>query len=409
MHVMFVHPSLYSQFMPLAWHLSSERGWQCTVVSSMDASHLKLPFDHVGYPSGGRPPSKRPPAISTLEQKLDHLKSVYVTLKQIPQIRPDVVVGHLSFGTVLYLRNLYRDARFVGYFEWLPGRFWTDDLVRREEFPPAEAVRLGMATYHLLTIAQLHAVDRAYSPTAFQRASAPPELQYKIDTAFDGVDADTFAPREVPRPARIAGVEVPPGVKVVTYASPGLESVRGFDVFMQVAKRVCAERDDVLFLVAGEARTVYGHETDHLGGRSFKDHVLANGEYPLDRIRFLGQVPFDELPRLFNLADAHVYLTVPFTLSWSLLQAMASGCAIVGSATAPVQEAIDDGTHGLLAGFHDVDALTQRLLQVLGDDAMRRRLGDAARARVLERYARPVCFKRLAELLESDLRPAPAR
>jgi len=402
MHVMFVHPNVYSQFTPLAWHLSTERRWQCTVVSAMDASHLKLPFNHVGYPVAGRPPSRDPPAISTLEQKLEHLKSVYVTLKRIPAIRPDVVVGHLSFGTVLYLRNLYRDARFVGYFEWLPGRFWTDDLVRRPEYPPSDGVRLGMATYHALTTVQLHAVDRAYSPTAFQRASAPPELQYKIETAFDGVDTETFRPREVPRPARIGGVELPPGVKVVTYVSPGLESIRGFDVFMQVVKRVCRARDDVVFLVAGEGRTVYGHETDHLQGRSFKDHVLASDEFPLDRVRFLGRIPLEELARLFNLADAHVYLTVPFTLSWSLVQAMASGCVVVGSATAPVEEVIDDGVHGLLAEFHDADGLARRVLAVLDDPAARGRLGAAASARVAQRYSREVCFERLARLFDAD-------
>jgi glycosyltransferase involved in cell wall biosynthesis len=236
----------------------------------------------------------------------------------------------------------------------------------------------------------------------FQRASAPPELQYKIETAFDGVDTETFRPREVPRPARIGGVELPPGVKVVTYVSPGLESIRGFDVFMQVAKRVCRARDDVVFLVAGEGRTVYGHETDHLQGRSFKDHVLASDEFPLDRIRFLGRIPLEELARLFNLADAHVYLTVPFTLSWSLVQAMASGCVVVGSATAPVEEVIDDGVHGLLAEFHDADGLARRVLAVLDDPAARGRLGAAASARVAQRYSREVCFERLARLFDAD-------
>jgi len=396
MRVLFVHPNFGSQFLPIAWHLAADRGWDVTVASAMEVARQGLPFRHVAYGVRNRAPGREPPRILSLQDKFDHMLGVYGALKNVPEVQPELVVGHTSFGTSLYLRNLY-DCPFVGYFEWLSGRFWTDDMVYRREYPPGESVRLGMATYHALTYAQLHQVEAIYAPTQFQRARAPLELQPKVRTLFDGVDTRLFAPRVIERPATYRGVQIPPGKRVVTYCSPGLESMRGFDIFMQVARAVCAARDDVIFLVAGEERTVYGHELEHIRPKSFKQHVLDQGAWPLDRIHFLGRVPFDELPRLFNLSDLHVYLTVPFTVSWSLIQAMACGCAVLGSDTAPVQEVIDDGVHGRLAGFYDADALAQLALELLDDQDARARLGEAARWRVEERYAQAVCFEKLAE------------
>jgi len=399
MRILFVHPNFGSQFLPLAWHLAADRGWECTVASAMDVAHLKLPFNHVAYPVRAGPLPREPLPIVSVKDKLDHMLGAYRALKEVKGLKPDLVVGHTSFGTSLYLRTLF-DCPFVGYFEWLSGRFWTDDLVYRPDYPPGESVRLGMATYHALTYAQLHQVDAAYAPTEFQRSRAPAELQGRIRTQFDGIDTKLFAPREIVRPVVYRGVRIEPGTRVVTYCSPGLESMRGFDIFMQVARAVCAGRDDVIFLVAGEERTVYGHELEHIRPKSFKQHVLDQGPWPLDRIHFLGRVPFEELPRLFNLSDLHVYLTVPYTVSWSLIQAMASGCAVLGSDTEPVREVVDDGVQGRLAPFFDAPGLGRIALELLADDAARARLGQAARARAQERYAQSLCFDRLAAMFE---------
>src|SRR5207253_10413858 len=114
-----------------------------------------------------------------LQGLMDHMEAIYKGLRGAPQIRPDLVVGHMSYGTMLYLRNLY-DCPFVGYYELLPPPFWGNGLVLRPEFPPPEGVRLFNATYHAFTYLHLHAVDGAYTPTHFQRATAPAELQHKI-------------------------------------------------------------------------------------------------------------------------------------------------------------------------------------------------------------------------------------
>jgi glycosyltransferase involved in cell wall biosynthesis len=177
--------------------------------------------------------------------------------------------------------------------------------------------------------------------------------------------------------------------------------MRGFDVFMRMAKRVCDADPKVRFVVVGEDRVAYGGDPRHTGGQTFKQHVLAQDDYDLDRIHFVAQVQPPQLARLLSLSDLHVYLTVPFVLSWSCLDAMACGCTVLGSDTAPVREVISDGDNGLLCDFFDDAAMADRALEVLADPAgHRERLGSAAARTVAERYALDVTFPEMASFYE---------
>jgi glycosyltransferase involved in cell wall biosynthesis len=400
MHVMFIHPNFPAQFGYIANYLATQLGWQCTFLTSIDTTHLKLPFVHVNYRVREGPQPKVFYNPDSLQEHFEHLLAIYKGLRGTPQIRPDLVVGHMSYGTMLYLRNLY-PCPFIGYYELLPPPFWSDAMVLRREFPPTEAVRLANATYHTLTYLHLHAVDAAYTPTKYQLSTAPPELQNKIRVIFDGVDASLFQRRPIARPAQFRDLTIDPDTRVITYVSRGLESIRGFDIFMKVAKKIYQEIPNVIFLIAGQERTNYGHEMHHIGQQTFKQYVLSQDHYELERFHFLGLIPTDDLINLYSLSDLHIYLTVPYVLSWSLVQAMSTGCTILGSATAPVQEVIDHGVHGLLADFYDVDALAEQALKVLRDPEQFRPLGVKARERVLERYELKHCTGELIKLFES--------
>jgi glycosyltransferase involved in cell wall biosynthesis len=404
MHVMFIHPNFPAQFGHVAMYLSTQLRWPCTFVTSVDTTHLtQLPFTHINYKVRPGPQPKVFYNPSNVQDLFDHMTAIYKGLRTTPQIRPDLVVGHMSYGTMLYLRNLYPQATFVGYYELLPPPFWTDALALRPEFPPPEDVRLFNATYHTLTYLHLHAVDAAYTPTRYQLGTAPAELRHKIRVIFDGVNCEFFQRRTLPRPVTFRGWTIGPQTRVVTYVSRGLESIRGFDVFMKVAKRIYEAYPDVLFLIAGEERTNYGHEMHHIGSqgfKSFKQWVLSQDQYDPGRFAFLGNIPTDDLVTLYGLSDLHVYLTVPYVLSWSLMQAMAAGCTILGSATTPVQEVIEAGRNGLLADFYDVDGLTEQALRVLLDPEQFRPLGAAARATILEKYELKHCTDQLVRLFE---------
>lgn len=400
MHVMFIHPNFPAQFGHIAAHMSTALGWPCTVVTSIDTTHLTLPFTHINYRVQPGPQPKVFHNPDSLQVLMDHMNAVYQGLREAKGLRPDLVVGHMSYGTMLYLRNLY-DCPFIGYYDLLPPPFWGDKLALRKEYPPPESVRLFNAMYHTFTYLHLHAVDTCYTPTHWQRQTVPPEMQHKVRVIFDGIDAELFQPRIVPRPVQFRGIPIGPDTRVVTYVSRGLESARGFDIFMKAAKRIYQEIPNVVFLIAGKERTNYGHEGHTIGRQSFKDYVLSQDRYDLSKFHFLDLIPTTELATLYNLSDLHIYLTAPYVLSWSLVMAMASGCTILGSATAPVQEAIDDGVHGLLANFDDVDGLASRAIGVLRDRDAARPLGVAARQRVLERYEKRRCINELIEFFQS--------
>jgi glycosyltransferase involved in cell wall biosynthesis len=400
MHVMFIHPSFPGQFAYIAAYLSQHLGWPVTFVTSVDTTQLSLPFTHVNYRirEGAQPKVFYNP--SSLNEHLEHLAAVYRGLRGAPQIRPDLVVGHTSYGTLLYLRNLYH-CPFIGYYELLPPPFWGDGLILRPEFPPPEEVRLFNATYHALTYLQMHAVDAAYTPTRYQMSTAPKELHHKMHVIFDGVDGQVFRRRAIPRPFTFRDVTIPPDTRVVTYVSRGLESVRGFDIFMKMAKKVYQQYPNVIFLIAGQERTNYGHELHHIRNQTFKRWVLAQDHYELERFHFLGHIPTEDLVTLYCLGDLHVYLTVPYILSWSMMQAMATECVLLGSATAPVQEVLQHEVNGLLADFYDVDGLAAQALRVLRQPEQFRPLAAAARRLVMERYELGRCTAQLIQLFES--------
>lgn len=158
---------------------------------------------------------------------------------------------------------------------------------------------------------------------------------------------------------------------VITYCSRGLESMRGFDVFMRTARRVYEADKDARFVVVGSDSVSYGGALRFTGGRSFREHVLAEHDYDLTRFRFLGRVEPSELVQIFSVSDLHVYLTVPFVLSRSMLNAMACGCTVVGSDTAPVRELIEHDVNGALCDFFDDTALAHSMRELLAQPERR--------------------------------------
>jgi glycosyltransferase involved in cell wall biosynthesis len=177
-----------------------------------------------------------------------------------------------------------------------------------------------------------------------------------------------------------------------------MESLRGFDVFMEMAAKLAARRPDVVFLIAGQDRTAYGNDARVTGTPSFKEWVLGRGTYDPERFVFLGLLPPTELAKLFCLSDLHVYLTVPFVLSWSLLNAMGCGATVLASDTAPVREAIKNGINGLLTDFFDTDAMADTADRVLRAPADYRHLGAAGCDLIRDRYSVSVCLPQMLDM-----------
>lgn len=395
MHVLFVHRNFPAQFGHVAARLVKQLGWRCSFVSEKPPQTV-AGVQNLQYRVEGGATERTHYFSRTFENAVWHAASVYEALRPFrDELRPDLIVGHSGFGSTLYLGELFPDAPVIGYFEFFY-RAHGSDLDFRPDMPPSERDVLRTRSRNAMILLDLEYCDAGYSPTEYQAGLLPEAYRPKLEVIHDGIDTSFW--RRDSDPERVVGERpLERGERLVTYVSRGLEAMRGFDVFMRVAKRVCEERSDVRFAVVGREEIAYGGDLAHTGGTSFKEHVLAQDDYDLSRFDFLGNIPPSELRRLFSLSDCHVYLTAPFVLSWSLLDAMACGCTVVGSDTAPVREVLADGENGLLSGFFDAQGLAERVLGVLEDpEEHRRGIGAEAARTVTERYALDVTFPRLA-------------
>ncbi len=383
-HLLFVHNNFPAQFGHLAAELVRRQGWRCTFVTQAQAQQGEQEREVAGielirYEPPTPPAPGADPLCRSFDDDVRQAEAVYHRLKAAGgSLRPDLIVGHSGLGPTLFLPELFPGTPLIGYFEdfYQAGR---SAMEFRPEWPPTERDRLRARVQNATALLDLESCAAGYTPSRFQHGLLPGAYAKKVRVIHDGVDTALWCPRPDD-----AGFSLP---RVVTYVSRALESLRGFDIFMRVAKRVYESYPDVVFLVVGAEEAAYGIEAGRLAHKTFKEHVLAQDDYDLDRIRFLGVVAPEALARILRMSDLHIYLTGPFALSWSLLDAMACGCVVLASDTPPVREVVTDGVSGILRGFFDVDALASAAVEVLADPDRFQHLARAAEATVRERYS----------------------
>lgn len=397
MHILFVHKNFPAQFGHIARHLIDKHGFRCTFASEKPPAQWDG-LERIQYKLAGGATAKTHFCTRTFENQIWHSQALLDAMRARNDVQPDLVVGHSGFVSTLFLRELY-DCPIINYFEYF---YHTrgSDLDFRKDLPAyGQMEMLRARTRNAIFLLELNDCDAAYSPTEYQRRQLPAEYQSKVSSIFDGVDTGIWKPIESPN-RRIAGWELPADKKIVTYVSRGMEAMRGFDIFMRIAKRLCDQRDDVLFVVVGEDRIAYGGDSRFTEGKTFKHWVLSQDDYDLQRILFLGRIAPDQLANLFSISDLHVYLTAPFVLSWSLMNALACGATVMASDTEPVGEMIQDGHNGLLFDFFDVEAAVARASSVLDDPQSYQGLGRRATEMIESKYSLEVCLPQLLELYQ---------
>ena len=421
MHILFVHHNFPAQFGQIAGYLSKLEGFTCTFLSQRPA-HKSGKLQLIQYNtqtaakaleqanlvqgnSEGKASHSTHYCSRTFENGVWNAHAVYQTMKAHPQIRPDLIVGHSGAGSTVFLADLY-ECPIINYFEYYYHRH-NSDMDFRPEFPCSELDFLRARARNAMILLDLETCRRGYSPTNWQRSLLPAAYQHKVDTIFDGIDRSFWRRSQVPR--RIGNQDIPDDVKIVTYVARGFESMRGFDIFMKVAKRIYSVRSDVIFAVVGSDQTFYGNDSAHIPeGMSFRQFVLSQDDYDLNRFIFpaadRGSVPVTELVQILSLSDLHIYLTVPFVLSWSLMNAMACSCTVLASNTPPVAEVITHEQNGLLADFYDIDELTRQALRVLDSPDQFAPLGQAATQTIDDKYSLKVTLPQMLSLYQRTLR-----
>jgi glycosyltransferase involved in cell wall biosynthesis len=396
MHVLFVHQNFPAQFGHIAEYLMRQKGFRCTFASQKSPGTW-AGVERIQYHVKGGAFEKTHYCSRTFENAIWHSHALYEALQVRADIKPDLVVAHSGFLSTVFLRDLYR-CPIINYFEYYY-RTTECDMDFRPEFPSPEINKLRARARNAVILLDLENCDAGYSPTRWQRERFPSVFLDKIKVVFDGIDTTIWKPR-TGLPRRVGDRVIPDDVKIVTYVSRGMESMRGFDVFMKAANLLCKRRQDVLFVVVGQDRVCYGGDKEFTGELSFKDWVLAKDSYDLSRFIFTGLMPIPALAELLAVSDLHIYLTVPFVLSWSLMDALACGATVLGSNTAPIAEMIEDGKNGLLVDFFDVEGIAARASQVLDDPAAFRPLGAAGAEMIRNHYSLDVCLPQMLDLYE---------
>jgi glycosyltransferase involved in cell wall biosynthesis len=404
MRILFLHDAFPAQFGHVALELSRRHDWDCHfLVESVStcptpSKEMLERLDVRSYPLSKEYRKREATPWPQIYAKfLELCEAAYEAIRKRPDLKPDLVVAHGGRGGPTPLLRDILDCPIIDYCEYYFA-FDHRDISYRIDLPPAEPAPHFPRCINAPVLAGLVDCDSGYSATHWQKASFPARFHHKIEVHFDGIDDQLYRPGPAPR--MINGRSIPPETKIVTFVSRGLESIRGFDIFMNVAQRIARERADVLFVVAGSEEIYYGWDKLHTGESSFKKWVLSRGQYDLSRFFFLGQIEPKALADLLRITDLHLYLTAPFVLSWSLLNAMASGSVVLASDVGPVREVIEPGVNGLLEPLFDVERLTETALKILDQPATFAPLGREARRTVESRYSIDVAIPPLKDYFE---------
>jgi glycosyltransferase involved in cell wall biosynthesis len=400
--LLFMHQNYPAQFGPITQFLLREYDVELTFFSQHSSKQPIPGIKHYSYKPVVTGHEQNPYFFSRyFEMECASMHGLHAAICQ-SGIQPDLLVGHVGFGTLGLLHVEFPDVPKIGFFELFYDPYGKTSECR-PEYPAPRANKLRVPLRNATQLIELEYCTKGYSPTPFQRSTFPQAYLPKLSVIFDGIDTNLYSPGEISASSELP-YTWPSDVKIVTYVSRGLEALRGFDIFMEVAHRVSQKRSDVHFVIAGNPKTNYGSEMLTIKEPTFKDFVLKKHPYDLNRFHFLNWISEPALVDLFRLSACHFYWTVPFTLSWSLFQALSTGCSVLGSNSAPVRDAITHGVNGTLAELYDIDALVDAMLDMLDNPQRYQPLRDAARQSMVENYSFDVCLPQMAEFYLSELK-----
>lgn len=302
---------------------------------------------------------------------------------------PEIILAHPGWGESLFLKEVWPEARLKLYCEY----FYQSrggDVGFDPEFSssdPTDAARVALKNANMLL--QFQNADAGLSPTHWQANTFPLHIRDKITVTHDGIDSEVLSPNPSATFLLDNGQTLTRDDEVITFVNRALEPYRGFHTFMRSLPRLLTARPNAQVLIVGGEGVSYGAQPPH--GKSWKT-ILCEEVLPQltsqqsDRIHFLGTIDYPRFIKLLQVSRVHVYLTYPFVLSWSLLEAMSVGCSIIASDTQPVREAIKHEETGLLVDFFDHSALADSVSKLIEDEGTRVRIGGAAREFAINNY-----------------------
>jgi len=405
MKILFIHQHFPGQYRHVAAALARTPGWEVVALGDTPNIKQRPAIPGVRLAGYGTPATASPRThhyVKSLESAVRRGQMVVRACLELKKrgFVPDAIYAHPGWGEALFLKDVFPDARLTLYCEFYY-RAKGADVAFDPEFPATLDDIFRVRIKNAASLLSLEAADSGISPTRWQRDAFPRFFRERIALVHEGVDTELLKP-EPKAEVVLAGKDVTltPRDEVITYVARNLEPYRGFHIFMRALPELVRRRPNAHVLIVGGEGVSYGEQLPK--GETYKKKLLdeVGKDLDLNRVHFLGQVPYATLVRIYQISSAHVYLTYPFVLSWSVLEAMSAGCPVVASRTAPVEEVISDGNNGFLTDFFDKAALVARVEEVLARGKDTSKVRERARRTVVENYdLRRICLPRHLKLL----------
>ena len=402
MKILLVHQNFPGQFRELAPELLA-RGHDVRALS-MRREGLVLGVPNLSYTAGRSSTPNLHSWLVNTESAVIRGQAAALKAQQMAESGwvPDLVLGHTGWGEMLFMREVFPYARLLTFNE-LYYRAEGGDVGFDPEFPKDKSAAMRLQVRNLHLQASLLASDEGVTPTQWQASCFPDPLRHRLRVIHDGIQTDRLVPDRrswvsLGRDRK----QLRFGDELVTFVNRNLEPMRGFHQFMRAVPEILARRPNARIVIVGGNDVSYGARPP--AGQSYKEIYLSEIKNRLDmsRLHFVDRVPYSVLINLFNVSAVHVYLTVPFVLSWSMMEAMSVGALVVGSDTEPVKEVIRHGENGLLVDFFRPDQLADSVVQCLRNPREHAHLRIAARQTVVEQYDfKSICLPRYLSWLDA--------
>ncbi|MBV1901333.1 MAG: glycosyltransferase [Kordiimonadaceae bacterium] len=402
MHILFVHNNFPGQYRRIAQYLSQFPEFKLH-AATLSTNEQKSSLVRATYAPHREPTEKVHPALVTTEKAVIMGQAAYGSLAdyKVKNGSPDIIMAHSGWGANMFLKDLFPTSKLLTYFEWYyhchnsDGEFFKD-----EPYDANAELRLRMKNTAILH--DLAAMDWGQSPTLFQQTRLPSIFRSRVSVLHDGVDVDFFSPEEnapSPTKVKVGDIELTVEDEVITYVARGMEQYRGFPQFMEAVSELQKQRPNLHVVILGHDRVAYGAQLSD--GKTFKEVALETHDFDHSRLHFMGLQGLTVFRDLMRITSAHIYLTAPFVLSWSLMEAMSTGALIIASDTEPVLEMITHGENGLLFPFFEVDKLVSQVNTALNDKSEYRSCCVKARETITSTYATSDLLPQYRQLIEN--------
>ena len=380
MRYLFVHQNFPAQFLHLLRHLAAQQQHELLFITENGANNLSG-VRKIVHGLGRAPAADTQADAREFELAMIRATVVADTGRKLKTLGfvPDIIIGHHGWGELLNLGDVWPGAPLLGYHEYYYNAEGFD-VGFDPEFPQPRESFARVRAKNAVNLIALTNPGHGFTPTLFQHSTYPAWARANIEVLAEGVNLDVCKPDPAlrQRVITLAGYKIRPAEKLVTFVVRDLEPYRGFHVFMRALPRLLAARPDVRVMLVGGDAVSYGARIDKGTWRErMTDEIAPRTD--MTRVHFAGRVPYETYVKILQRSDAHVYLTYPFVASWSLREAMATGCALVVSDTAPVREFVTHRKSGLMVPFLQPDAIADGVLTLLEDSALAGKLRRAAR------------------------------